>query len=68
MAAFRSCSQFDCKNSNFIAVVIALLSVFSIYVIEFIFRDGQYMIVPWLILTSFFFVMAMWSYVAVVVT
>jgi hypothetical protein len=68
MTTFRSWSQFDCKNPNFIAVVFALIAVFVIYAYEFIFRDGHYMIVPWFILTSFFFLMAMWSYIAVVVT
>ncbi len=66
--ALRSCSSFPFTNPNFIGVVFALLLVFALYLLEFFLYEYARLSVWWVAATSFFYVMSMWSYVAVVVT
>lgn len=64
----RTCKEFNLENPNFIGVSFALLLVYFIYLYEFIIREGQYLIVPWFIITTFFYIMSLWSFVAVSIT
>lgn len=66
--ALRSCSDFSFNNPNFIGIVIALLTVFFLYVYEFFVREGTGLHVAWLVVTSFFYAMSLWSYIVVTIT
>jgi hypothetical protein len=66
--ALRSCHNFSITNPNFLGVVFALLLVFALYIMEFYLYEYVHLSTWWVVGTSFFYVMSMCSYVAVVAT
>jgi len=65
MGHLRPCSNFKCKNFNFLGVVFALIANYLLLVYEYFIVESGYFN-PWFYLITIFHAMALWSYFAVV--